>query len=255
MTRKLASVLHRFPGPANRVRCFAHIVNLVAKIILRQFDLSKSCAKQAEDDLDGSDLELSELSDDTGDDSEIDEGDIGENKIDEGDIDDDADMESELAEVEMEMREEIDDMANSTAQFGGVLQKVSAINFHYAATNSSLPLADAQLRKFAYAVTKSPTKLMPEWNKAVKGLPVRVDDSKQSHSQRCIMPRDVPTRWNSTYEMLKFAYTYQDAINQLTDNRSMKLGHCVITQSEWVLIKQLRDALKVSIGILITHFH
>ena len=31
-----------------------------------------------------------------------------------------------------------------------------------------------------------------------------------------IMPRDVATHWNSTYEMLKFAYSYQEAINILT---------------------------------------
>jgi hypothetical protein len=94
---------------------------------------------------------------------------------------------------------------------------------------------------------------MPEWNKVIKRLAINVEDTKKP-STRCVMPRDVAMRWNSTYEMLKFAYTYQDAINQLTDNQSMKLGHCVITQSEWDLIKQLRDALKVSTGISVICF-
>ena len=32
----------------------------------------------------------------------------------------------------------------------------------------------------------------------------------------CIMPWDVSTHWNSTYDMLKFAYTYHEAIDKIT---------------------------------------
>jgi hypothetical protein len=35
-----------FPGEANRVRCLAHIVNLVVKMILRQFDVPKKKKKK-----------------------------------------------------------------------------------------------------------------------------------------------------------------------------------------------------------------
>ena len=41
MIESLATIMSQFPGEANRARCLAHIVNLVAKIILRQFDASK----------------------------------------------------------------------------------------------------------------------------------------------------------------------------------------------------------------------
>jgi hypothetical protein len=37
--------MSHFSGEANRARCLAHIVNLVAKIILRQFDMSKKKKK------------------------------------------------------------------------------------------------------------------------------------------------------------------------------------------------------------------
>ena len=41
MVENLAKLVVDFPGDANRARCLAHIVNLVVKIILRQFDISK----------------------------------------------------------------------------------------------------------------------------------------------------------------------------------------------------------------------
>ena len=41
MIDSLAKIISHFPGAANRARCTAHIVNLVTKIILHQFDASK----------------------------------------------------------------------------------------------------------------------------------------------------------------------------------------------------------------------
>lgn len=65
-----------------------------------------------------------------------------------------------------------------------------------------------------------------------------------------IMPRDVSTRWNSTYEMLKFAYLYRKAIDKITGERAMKLRDYELLESEWETVKQLRDSLKVRIRIL-----
>ena len=42
MVEELANLLDDFPGPANQTRCFLHILNLVVKSIIRQFDLPKS---------------------------------------------------------------------------------------------------------------------------------------------------------------------------------------------------------------------
>jgi hypothetical protein len=41
MIDELATLLDDFPGSTNRTRCFAHILNLVVKSILRQFDVPK----------------------------------------------------------------------------------------------------------------------------------------------------------------------------------------------------------------------
>ena len=41
MVEHLATLIEDFPGAANQTRCFTHILNLVAKSILRQFDVAK----------------------------------------------------------------------------------------------------------------------------------------------------------------------------------------------------------------------
>jgi hypothetical protein len=68
----------------------------------------------------------------------------------------------------------------------------------------------------------------------------------QKPLSRRMMPRDVATRWNYTYEMLNFAYIYRDAYNELTSNRDMKMRKYEIEDSEWEIVKQLADVLKVS---------
>ena len=50
MVEKLATLIFNFKGPRSRVRCFAHIINLVVKIILRQFDIRVKSKKRGEGD-------------------------------------------------------------------------------------------------------------------------------------------------------------------------------------------------------------
>ena len=61
-----------------------------------------------------------------------------------------------------------------------------------------------------------------------------------------MIPRDVRTRWNATYDMLDFAYQYRVAINKITDICDMKLRAYKIEAHEWETVRQLRDLLKVS---------
>jgi hypothetical protein len=42
MITELANLIDDFPGAANQTRCFTHILNLVVKSIIRQFDLPNS---------------------------------------------------------------------------------------------------------------------------------------------------------------------------------------------------------------------
>lgn len=50
MIEELADLLDDFPGEANRTRCFTHILNLVAKSIIKQFDVPKAHADEVLDD-------------------------------------------------------------------------------------------------------------------------------------------------------------------------------------------------------------
>jgi len=50
MTDHLEDLIEAFPGQANRTRCFAHIINLVAKSLIKQFDVTKKKGDQTSDD-------------------------------------------------------------------------------------------------------------------------------------------------------------------------------------------------------------
>ena len=87
-----------------------------------------------------------------------------------------------------------------------------------------------------FALKNSTTILLPTWNKTLPlhGLPV------------CMMPRDVSTRWNSTFDMLEFAIRYRVAIDAMTAVREFDLRKYELVSAEWDIAMELRDVLKVS---------
>ena len=66
-----------------------------------------------------------------------------------------------------------------------------------------------------------------------------------------MMPRDVRTRWNSTFDMLDFAVEYRDALDAITGDRDMKLRQYELSEEDWNIATQLRDVLKVCFLLLI----
>lgn len=64
------------------------------------------------------------------------------------------------------------------------------------------------------------------------------------------MPRDVATRWNSTYDMLEFAIEFQEALDTITGEKEMRLRKYEMDNEEWEIAQQLRDVLKVSISLV-----
>jgi hypothetical protein len=51
--------------------------------------------------------------------------------------------------------------------------------------------------------------------------------------------------------MLDFALDYQPAIDQIINEKEMKLWHYELSEEEWMIVKQLRDVLKVCSSLLI----
>jgi hypothetical protein len=108
MIEELADLLDDFPGEANRTRCFAHILNLVAKNIMKQFDVPKA---HADGVLDDAAKELAALAIDLDVEERISrEGQSFEGEGDEDEDDDNldgwVDVRAELSDVE---REELDE--------------------------------------------------------------------------------------------------------------------------------------------------
>jgi exoribonuclease II len=93
----------------------------------------------------------------------------------------------------------------------------------------------SQLRKVAFAIKNSTTILLPEWFSILRNL----DTSEQ------MIPRDVTTRWNSTFDMLDFAVEHSTAIDTITADRDMKLRKFELSEGDWAIACQLRDVLKV----------
>ena len=81
----------------------------------------------------------------------------------------------------------------------------------------------------------SSTIILPQWNMKLKelGLGIRM------------MPRDVSTRWNSTYDMLDFSITYRSALDSMAANRDLSLRKFELDNEEWKAAEKLRDTLLV----------
>jgi hypothetical protein len=91
------------------------------------------------------------------------------------------------------------------------------------------------LRKVAFAIKNSTTIILPQWFTVLRELKV---------PERMI-PRDVKTRWNSTFDMLDFAVEHITPINTITADRDMKLRQYEMSEDDWDMARQLRDVLKV----------
>jgi hypothetical protein len=134
MIKTLAKIIFNFPGAANRVRCTAHIVNLVTKIILRQFDVKKKAREptkipeNANDNPDDNPLEVVDNDHDVDDLASLAEGLDREEREMADDEDDDDDMREEVAvdmeEIEEVLKEEVLEVAKKVKPIQRVLFKV-----------------------------------------------------------------------------------------------------------------------------------
>jgi hypothetical protein len=68
-----------------------------------------------------------------------------------------------------------------------------------------------------------------------------------AHDQpTCLLPRDIKTCWNSTYDMLTIAFKYCTVIDDMTGNKALKLCQYELDDDKWEVVKDLLQVLKVS---------
>jgi hypothetical protein len=83
----------------------------------------------------------------------------------------------------------------------------------------------------------STTIILPLWFQTLEKLKLEAQK----------MPRDVSTRWNSTFNMLQFALQYRPAIDDIAGNKNTNLQQYELDGDEWRIAQQLYDTLKVSV--------
>ncbi|KAF8973335.1 hypothetical protein BDZ97DRAFT_1649278, partial [Flammula alnicola] len=89
--------------------------------------------------------------------------------------------------------------------------------------------------KVTFKTINSTTLLLPAWAKCLEDL----------YIPYWIIPRDVQTHWNLTYDMLAFTYEHWKAINKFTGDRGNDLQQYELKENEWMVVKQLCDILEV----------
>lgn len=206
MVDELFVTIHNFAGDAARVRCFLHIVSIVAKTLLKQFDLPPK--KKGDKTLNALDQELYTLAEG------IEEEEL-QTRAELEDDEEDDNVDDIVHEWELDM----DDEERKTLQ----------------ADLRPIRLLLVKLRKLAYKIIHSTTIILPVWHQILKQLKL---------SDR-IMPRDVTNRWNSTFDMLDFAIDYRKAVDKLTGDRTTQLRDFELGDSDWEIAKQLRETLLI----------
>jgi Ran GTPase-activating protein (RanGAP) involved in mRNA processing and transport len=107
MIERLAELIDNFPGTANQTRCFTHILNLVAKSVLRQFEAPKAKGIDSINDAMKELVAVSDELEDEGDDVAVDE-EGEEDGDDEGDDDDDDGLQEEREGMSQEQLAELE---------------------------------------------------------------------------------------------------------------------------------------------------
>ena len=101
----------------------------------------------------------------------------------------------------------------------------------------------AQVCKLSFAIVHSTTIALPTWCDACA--------AHSLHAQ--LIPHNVKTWGDSTYDMLKIALEYCEAVD-ITANKSVKLHKYELDDEDWEIVKNLLQVLKVKFAQLFINF-
>jgi len=190
----------------HRIRCFNHTIQLSAKTLLRPFNAGIKAANDGDNDDAGvaEEMALEDFDEEEDEDEEEDDSGIDWNAE---DFDDGVD---ELEMLPAHERERV------TAETATIRETVT------------------KLRQLAFAIIHSTTIALPAWRLTCETLKLK----------RRLIPRDVVTRWNSTYDMMHFALNYREAIDSITADKTLKLRKYELFAEDWNIIQDLTHILK-----------
>lgn len=60
-----------------------------------------------------------------------------------------------------------------------------------------------------------------------------------------LLPRDVRTRWNSTFDMLSVALQYRNTISRVSGHITNNIAHLHLDEAEWDVLASVRNMLMV----------
>ena len=95
-----------------------------------------------------------------------------------------------------------------------------------------------QLRGPSFAIVRSTTIALPAWHRHCEAHKIK----------SCVLPCDVVTHWNSTFDMLNFTVQYWAVIDAMTADKSLKLRKFELEMEECIA-EDLVMVLLVSICI------
>ena len=190
----------------NRVRCFNHMLQLSAKALVSPFNAGMKPIR--DDELMGAndvDSEMPDLED------EVDDG------------DDDADTGAEVDETAEDPDNDINELDQlDEEERNQILEDTNVVR-----------ASVSKLRNLSFTIINSTTLALLAWHDIC---------TKHGLKQRLI-PRDVVTRWNSTFDMLEFALKYREAIDAITAERTLKLRKYELEPEDWLIIEDLAAVL------------
>jgi len=196
----------------HRVHCFNHALQLSAKTLLRP--LNAGLGKATED---GDDDDVEELLDlDTDDDGGENEGEDEDGEDGVGDEGEDEDEDEDL--LVPGDADDIDDGIDELDALGPDARE------EVLADTAAVREVATKLRRLALTVVRSTT-IALAWRRYCK----------EHELKSRIFPRDVVTRWDSTYYILNFAIKYRTVIDAMTADKSLKLRRFELEMEEWAI--------------------
>ena len=96
---------------------------------------------------------------------------------------------------------------------------------------NSVLTTSLQLRKISFKVINSLMKLIPEWKWIIAKLNLAPK----------MIPRDVLTHWNSTFDMLDMALEYQKGVIVMTKRQQNGLCDLELSNDEWDILGKFSE--------------